>query len=68
MCSADLNQNESACVDEKSFKTYRKVQTESMTYKNLPKGRRYTFAVRLYKIDGYPGKMRKFPTFTVLGM
>lgn len=66
LCSADLNQNESACADEKSFKTYRKSETESLNYKNLPKGKRYTFAVRLYKIDGYPGKMRRFPTFTVL--
>lgn len=65
ICSVDSNQNDSTCLHEESFKTYGIVQNESIEYKKLTKGRHYIFAVRFNKIDGYCGKMSKFPIFTV---
>ena len=49
------------------FKSYKIVKTEYASYENLPAGRQYRFAVRLNKIDGYPGAMSKFPSFAVEG-
>ena len=55
-----------ACKDE-MFKTYKIVKEEYVSYENLQPGKMYIFAVRLNKIDGYPGAMSRFPLFAVEG-
>ena len=47
------------------FKSYKIVKDEFADYENLKRGKMYIFAVRLNKMDGYPGAMSMFPLFTV---
>ena len=66
-CSRKPTEDDKICEDTKSFQTFNITKEEFLLYSGLEPGKIYRFAVRLNKVDGYYGKMNKFPEFEVIG-